>query len=361
MSYNISGIQQMGIGVEDVDSAWAWYRKHFGMDVPVFREAAEAPLMTRYTGAEVQSRDALLALNLQGGGGMEIWQFTSRIPAAPAFKPSLLNPGLFAARIRSRDVLATHNRFAKVGVQLETGPLTDPNGAPHFFVKDPAGHYFDVVAGDGWFADEPTRPSGSTGGPAGCMINVTDIDRSLPLYRDLLGYDTVRYDEIGVFEDLRMIPGGTHSVRRILLGHAAPRLGPFSELFGPSELELVQVLDRGSDDENVPHLFADRFWGDLGFIHLCFDVTGMDALKHACESAGFPFTIDSEDSFDMGEAAGRFAYIEDPDGTLIEFVETHKMPLLKKIGLHLDLRKRSPTKPLPRMLIKALGLARVKD
>ena len=33
----------------------------------------------------------------------------------------------------------------------------------------------------------------------------------------------------------------------------------------------------------------------------------------------------------MGEAAGHFSYIQDPDGTLIEFVETHKVPILKKL------------------------------
>jgi hypothetical protein len=72
--------------------------------------------------------------------------------------------------------------------------------------------------------------------------------------------------------------------------------------------------------------------------------------------------VDSSGSFDMGEAAGYFSYIEDPDGTLIEFVETHKIPILKKIGWYLDLRKRSnPEKPLPRWMLKTLGLGRVKD
>ena len=59
-------------------------------------------------------------------------------------------------------------------------------------------------------------------------------------------------------------------------------------------------------------LFHNRYWGDPGFIHLCFDVQGMDALKEECESKGYPFTVDSASSFDMGEAAGRFTYIEDP-------------------------------------------------
>ena len=41
----ISGIQQVGIGVANVHEAFKWYRQHFGMDVPMFEEAAEAALM----------------------------------------------------------------------------------------------------------------------------------------------------------------------------------------------------------------------------------------------------------------------------------------------------------------------------
>ena len=352
MSYIISGIQQVGIGVPDVDSAWAWYRRHFGMDVPVFRDAADAPLMTRYTGGAVHARDALLALNLQGGAGMEIWQFTSRKPSAPSFEVRLGDLGLLAARIKARDVAAAWRRFDNDGLDLLGQPIRDPAGRPHCFVRDPGGLLFDIVAGDGWFANG-RHP---TGGPSGCLIGVSDTERSLPLYQDLLGYDKVVYDRQGVFPDLHPLPGGNRRVRRLLLAQTQPRQGSFSRLFGPSELELVQALD------DVPRrIFGDRYWGDLGFIHLCFDVTGMDALKSACAAAGFPFSIDSHDSFDMGEAAGRFSYIEDPDGTLIEFVETHRLPLLGKLGWNLDMRKRSPAKPLPRWMIKALALNRVRD
>ena len=356
MSFLISGIQQIGIGVRDVDRSWAWYRRTFGMDVPVFREAADAPLMTRYTGGVVHSRDAVLALNLNGGGGMEVWQFTSRSPADAAPGPLLGDCGILAARIKSRDVGATRHRLDHLGSVLGEAANPDPGGRPHFFLRDPFGNLFDVVEGTGWFLGKQNPRDCETGGPAGCLIGVSDIGRALPLYRDILGYDTVVYDESGTFDDFLVLPGGDRRVRRLLMARSEAPRGPFSELLGPSEIELVQALD------DVPRkIFAGRFWGDLGFIHVCFDVRGMTTLKEACKAAGFPFTIDSEDSFDMGEAAGRFAYIEDPDGTLIEFVETHKMPLMKKFGMYLDLRKRSPSKPLPRWMIKALGLARVRD
>jgi catechol 2,3-dioxygenase-like lactoylglutathione lyase family enzyme len=353
MTKVISGIQQVGIGIPDEKKAFDWYREHFGMDIPIFQEAAEAPLMIDYTGDKVQSRSATLAINLQGGGGFEIWQFTSRDTEAPEFNVQLGDLGIFVSRIKSFDVKRTYKRFQNNG-QIETISelLTDPAGSPHFFVRDPHGLIFQIVEGGGWF----TTGYHHTGGQAGAMIGVTDVEESLKLYRDILGYDKVIYDETGVFEDFAPLPGGDQKVRRVLLEHSKPRKGSFSRLLGPSKLELVKVFDREPNK-----IFEDRYWGDLGFIHLCFDIKGMDALREECEAAGFPFTVDSKDSFDMGEAAGHFSYIEDPDGTLIEFVETHKIPILKKIGWYLDVRKKDPEKPLPNWMIKALKFNRVKN
>ena len=76
---------------------------------------------------------------------------------------------------------------------------------------------------------------------------------------------------------------------------------------------------------------------------------------------GHPFTIDGGENFDMGEAAGHFSYIEDPDGALIEFVQTKKVPIMKKLGWYLDLRKRDTSKPLPDWMLKALKFNRVKE
>jgi hypothetical protein len=62
----------------------------------------------------------------------------------------------------------------------------------------------------------------------------------------------------------------------------------------------------------------------------------------------------------MGEAAGHFTYIEDPDGTLIEFVETRKIPIVKKWGWYLNLQKRPAEKRLPDWMLKALKFNRKK-
>ncbi|MEG1572949.1 MAG: hypothetical protein RR328_05290 [Bacteroidales bacterium] len=41
-SYFISGIQQIGIGVEDFHQAWKWYIEHFQMDVRVLEDSTVA-------------------------------------------------------------------------------------------------------------------------------------------------------------------------------------------------------------------------------------------------------------------------------------------------------------------------------
>ena len=50
-----------------------------------------------------------------------------------------------------------------------------------------------------------------------------------------------------------------------------------------------------------------------------------------------------------------FAYVEDPDGTLIEFVETHKIPITKRFGWYLDLwKRRDVTRPLPDWMLRMI-------
>lgn len=347
MSQLITGIQQVGIGVTDVDEAWPWYHKYFGMDIPVFDDEAKATLMTPYTEGEIHSRRALLALNLSGGGGFEIWQFKSREPQKCEFEIELGDFGINAVKIKSRDVRKAHEHLTALGNESLSELHKLPNGEHTFWTQDPYGNLFQIVYGDSWFK----KGKHSTGGVCGAIIGVSDIDAVLPLYTVALGFDEVIYDETGTFDDL----DSNHSFRRVLLRKKQKNEGAFSRLFGHVDIELIQSLDR-----EPRKIYEGRFWGDPGFIHLCFDVTDMKTLQANCEKLGYPFTVDSADSFDMGDAAGQFSYIEDPDGTLIEFVEAHKVPIFEKWGWFINLKKRKHNKPLPDWMLKTMSFNRVK-
>jgi catechol 2,3-dioxygenase-like lactoylglutathione lyase family enzyme len=352
MDYIVSGIQQIGIGVKNANEAWAWYRKHFGFDVPIFKDSAQASLMTRYTSGIAESRYAILAMNLQGGGGFEIWQYTSKEPVAPEQKPLLGDTGVFAAKLKSSDVNKAYEFLKSKNVNIKTKPSQSPEGRLHFYVEDPYGNLFEIVESGSWFK----RKSFPNGGVSGVTIGVTNMDESIALYKDILGHQCVAYDESGTFDDFKGLDGGESNFRRVLLKAHAPCKGAFGNLLGSTEIELVEVKDR-----KASKIYESRNWGDLGFIHVCFDIRGMKNLGKRCADYGHAFTVDSSNSFDMGKAAGHFSYIEDLDGTLIEFVETHKIPIIEKLGLFLNIKNRPMEKPLPNWMLGMLAVNRVKD
>lgn len=340
----ITGIQQVGIGVKDAYEAFVWYNRTLGLNVPVFDDVAKAKLMTPHTNGIIRERRAILAVNMAGGGGAEIWQSNDPLPIAAESQPVIGDLGIFAIKVKSSNI-------SFLADKLQYTTTNTPEGKQTFWLKDPYGNDIQVVEGTSWFKTNENH----TGGIVGVVIGVSDMEKSVQLYKNVLGIEQVVYDKTGVFSDLATLENGSSTFRRVLLRKNKNPMGAFTNLFGNIEIELVQALDY-----TPKTIFKNRSWGDLGYIHVCFDVIDMETLKRKCSDSGFPFTVDSANSFDMGEAAGRFSYIEDPDGTLVEFVETHKVPIMKKIGWYINLKKRKTQKPLPNWMVSTIGWGKVK-
>ena len=345
----ICGIQQVGIGVNDFVEAWKWYYDNFGFEIKIVDDEGVAERMLPYTGGKPQPRRSGIAVNIRGGGGFEIWQPKGR-PLNYLKEPVKLGDlGILIAKVKCPDIEAAYNTFINKGLDIISEITTSPIGQKQFFMKDPYGNLFQLEQDDYVFIDDKK----TTGGANGVILGVSDIDKSLPFYMQLLDYDKIVFDQTAVFEDLKSLPGGENRVRRVILKRSKPIEGPLSQIMGTSHLELIQNLDIQGKK-----LYENRFWGDPGFIHLCFDVRNMEAVKVQAESMGHPFVCDSGADFGMGDANGRFTYVEDPDGTLIEFVETFKIPIAKNFGLFLNLANKDDHKPLG--ILKLLRFAKVK-
>lgn len=347
-SFMISGIQQIGVGTTDFRKSWNWYIEMFGINVRILEDDTVAERMLPYTGGKPWKRHACIAISLQGGGGFEIWQYSNRKPTPCSFDIAVGDLGIFAAKLNCRDVEAFYKELSLKWDRC-TEIETLPDGTPCFYVKDLYGNLFQIVENKRVFIEQHRL----TGGMAGAVIGVSDMDSSIKFYNEVLGYSIVKSDTTGPFSKHDVMPEADKLCRRVIL--AAPkRRGAFAELFGDSTIELVQALER-----TPRKIYEGRYWGDPGFIQVCFDVVGMDNMKRFCASKGHPFTVDScpnGEIFDMGDASGRFAYIEDPDGTLIELVETCKVPIVKKLGIGIDMTKRNAEKPLPKILFRLMGL-----
>lgn len=344
MSDYITGIQQVGIGVTNADEAKYLYRNIFNMDVLVFDDESEARLMTQYTGHEVYNRRALLTMNLKGGGGFEIWQFLNRSPAPLPQQFVWGSPGINAVKIKASCLSDARKYLSDFdGLQLSATHM-NPNREPYFEVTDTCSNRFEIVEGKDWF-----RKSRSCfGGVSGVVIGVTNMEKAITFYQQLLGAVTIMYD-------ITETHTTDQQIRKVLLRKPVSPTGAFSRLLGGADIELIQLIGH-----SPAHLFKNRYWGDCGFIHVCFDVTDMDNLQNRMQTNGYRFTVDSAGTFAMEDASGRFCYVEDPDGTLIELVQTHRVPVLKKWGWYIHLTDQKNKKPLPDWQVSMLGLNKVK-
>ncbi len=349
----INGIQHLGVGVENHEASWKWYRKFFGMDIPFFDAEAPAPLMNVYTRNETITKRAAMIMNLKGGCAMEVVKATSFKPTHPKHEVELGDLGIFIGKIKAPDVKAAFEYFKVNGANLQGKLSKTPNGEDTFYVKDPNNLVFQVIPDQEYY----TRSNSITGGGKGCTIGVSNIDKALKLYCELLGYDRIVYDQTGVFDDFQPLLGGDRKYRRVLLTQANRPTGGFNKIGGPSHIELVQDLS----DRQPNKIFEGRIWADIGFVHLGFDVRGMAQIEQELTAAGYPFTCDTKEILDMGKTRVHCVYIEDPDGTWLELIEVYKIPIIEKLGIFLNVEKRSPEQPLPDMMLKAMKFMRVKD
>ena len=242
MTGKINGIQQLGVGVENVTQAWKWYREHFAMDIRMFEEEATAELMLAHTEGKTRTRHAVLALNMQGGGGFEIWQHTGKKPEPCPFEIQLGDLGINIGKIKTVNAATAYSKFTNSGLNLLSSIHKDPVENEHFYMKDIYGNMWEVKNQKQIFRKKEKSVSG---GIFGAVIGVKNMEESLKVYQDILQYDKIVYDETGVFDDFKGIPGGEYNFRRILLKHTDVKSGAFSPFFGQSVIELVQVLEIG--------------------------------------------------------------------------------------------------------------------
>lgn len=347
----ICGIQQIGIGVEDLMTSWKWYNQNLNIELKIVDAEGVAERMLPYTGGKPQPRHAILAIAQRGGGGFEIWQPKGRKVVYPKVPLHLGDFGINIAKIKAKDVKRAYNALISKGVKILSDVSVSPLGIEHFYIQDPWSNIFEIEKDNYCFINVNRY----TGGANGAVIGVSDMDKSIEFYSKLLDYDVVAFDQTSTFSDFGDIPGGNCRMRRVELRRSKPVAGPLSQIMGTSHLELIQNLEY----EGVKTL-EGRWWGDPGFIHLCFDIRNMDKVHETVLALGHDFVCDSGADFDMGDANGHFTYVEDPDGALIEFVETFRIPISKKLGLYINLRDRDPNKRLSWLITKALRFTKVK-
>lgn len=88
-----------------------------------------------------------------------------------------------------------------------------PDDRPHLWLKDRYGNHFDIVEGDDWFK----TGKGVCAGVAGAVIGVSDMNKALSFYKDMLGIDEIIYSGEAPMIDVPDPQSSGEFFRRVLL------------------------------------------------------------------------------------------------------------------------------------------------
>jgi catechol 2,3-dioxygenase-like lactoylglutathione lyase family enzyme len=136
---------------------------------------------------------------------------------------------------------------------------------------------------------------------------VTDLERSLGFYRDLLGMTVVRQmDESGDYID-----------RLLGLENADVTTVKLSFGLNPTQIELLHFKSHSVQGAGTKTVFTP------GLSHIAFTVPDVDLLYSRLSEAGIVFNAPPQLSPDR---RAKVAYCKDPEGTYLELVQVFDMP-----------------------------------
>jgi lactoylglutathione lyase len=140
-------------------------------------------------------------------------------------------------------------------------------------------------------------------------FTVSDLDRSVVFYRDLLGLE------------LRLEQAQDNEYTRRFVGYpdASLRVAQFSLTGGNPQrsshiLELVQYIA-------PPGHELDLAIANVGVAHLAFEVEDLSEMYERLKGAGVHFVSEPVDITEGVNRGGRTVYFHDPDGITLEMVE----------------------------------------
>jgi catechol 2,3-dioxygenase-like lactoylglutathione lyase family enzyme len=142
-------------------------------------------------------------------------------------------------------------------------------------------------------------------------ICVSNMEKALHFYQEILGFKKVIFDYSGNLTGMDKIVGKSNVKARIML-LKTENIGPL----GQGLIKLVQFLPPfRAKPINVEHV-----WSDIGISEVALNVINMEKILAKMKDNNIEIVLPPQhDTFDNKEVI--YAYIRDPDGSLVELVE----------------------------------------
>ncbi len=309
----ITAFQHIGIGVHDVDETYDFWRNKLGFKMKLNDHTGYDEQMESILGERCEMR-MLMAMNVAGGGAIEVVQHTSTTPKEPPSQVEWGDIGILEVGVKAFRLDEVFDHLKGGGVQFVTGiksmKLDGGKTVRYAYLRDPDGLLVQLV-------EDPAGNRRRVGGISHVAVGVTDLDAAKDFYSNVLGFDQFLL-ETDDFIGPEEVTGGKKT--RMAIMHQPHHLKSSLPVLEPGSVRLVQT-----PDFEGKHTFEGRRWGDIGCIEFALDV---DDVKSTFEKA----VAEGAESYqpptlmDMGSGSvGSFAYVKDPDGNTVEMVEVNKV------------------------------------
>jgi catechol 2,3-dioxygenase-like lactoylglutathione lyase family enzyme len=311
----INTLQHVGVGVTDIDRSSEFYRKTLQFGVPLNGTEGEIEELIPMFGSAPRMR-ITNAFNAAGGASIELFQHMGT-PPRRSKDLTWGSTGFLELGIEVRDLERVCDRMKHRGVEFLTGVIRmwSGNGTVwrYAYFKDPDGLPVQLL-------DLGSDSRSKAGGFTLCGVNhvgigVEDIERSTDFYRNAMGFDRVAFSGEMTASDAGPVMPCPGNLDVVMLERSSGSTARFSSFTG-GMIKLVCCKD--GEHEAV---FAGRRFGDVGLVEIGLDVDCVEsAYRRAMEAGARELVPPTRFSWKLGPC-GTLAYIEDPDGNVIELVK----------------------------------------
>jgi len=148
-------------------------------------------------------------------------------------------------------------------------------------------------------------------------IGVSDMDRSLKFYGELLGFTEIMFDYTGPLPGMERITGKPETKARVVM-LKSKRMGPV----GLGRIKLVHLLP-----PDKPGPIPDgTYWGEIGVSEVCINAPGVtENFTKMVLNGGKALMPPSFVPYPPYDTTAGYAYLADPDGGKVELIEWSDM------------------------------------
>jgi catechol 2,3-dioxygenase-like lactoylglutathione lyase family enzyme len=300
-----SGVEHVGIGVADMDSALEFFGERLGFSEVLFDWSGDLPGLEELTHRRrTRARAAMLASRHAtplGPGRIRLVQ-TLEDGGTPALPPGMGwgELGISEVCVHARGVALVHKELVDT---LGCTSLMEPNSivctpfdvsCDLSYVADPGGGKIEILEWTGLWRALPGEPR--LEGVNHVAFGVRDMQATREFY-GRLGFAHLVIESDGFFEPMR--PWYPREMPRQHMILVLPGQGA-----GIEPVRLAETLDCTGE------------WGHLGPMDFAIGVSNLERAVEQLQRAGVTFRSGIE-TVDVGVGEWRYAYFDDPDGLYV--------------------------------------------